>query len=164
MNDLILLIGGNQGNRISYLERAICDIEERIGPIQAKSHVYKTAPWGNANQPSFYNQAIGVKTQLSAKEAMATILVIEEDMGRIRIEKNGPRTIDIDILYYNKQIVQEDTLEIPHPRIAERKFVLMPLVEIYPNWIDPVYNKTIQELIQECKDTLTVDKLSPDCA
>jgi 2-amino-4-hydroxy-6-hydroxymethyldihydropteridine diphosphokinase len=164
MNDVILLIGGNQGNRLLYLNEAIQEIKKRIGVIELRSHIYETAPWGIQEQPPFYNQVLGVQTNLSPKEVMSEILSIEEQMGRKRMEKNGPRIIDIDILYFGDTIIQEEQLEIPHPRIAERRFVLTPLAELYPEWIDPVRKITITEMLDQCKDSLSVDKLPPDCA
>lgn len=163
MNHVILLIGGNQGNRLFYLNQAIQEISNRIGVIHMRSHVYETAPWGIHEQPSFYNQVLGVNTKLKPKMVMSEILSIEERLGRKRIEKNGPRIIDIDILYYNKEIIQEEQLEIPHPRIAARRFVLTPLTELYSEWVDPIHNISIREMLERCEDSLSVDKLPPDC-
>jgi 2-amino-4-hydroxy-6-hydroxymethyldihydropteridine diphosphokinase len=157
MNDIYLLTGGNIGERFSYLQRANENIEALVGKIVRKSSVYETAPWGFTNQQSFLNQVLCVNTQLDPQQLLHAILEIEIQLGRKRIEKMGPRVIDIDILFYNNLVISSNELIIPHPRIAERRFVLTPLNEIAPNFIHPVYNKTVNALLQECKDLLEVN-------
>jgi 2-amino-4-hydroxy-6-hydroxymethyldihydropteridine diphosphokinase len=158
MNKTYLLLGSNIGNSQKELSLAINLIEKKIGKTIRKSPIYKTAAWGNTDQPDFLNQAIIVETTLSPEETMQTILSIEKKMGRVRTEKNAPRIIDIDILFFNKEIIDEETLHIPHPEIQNRRFVLMPLNELSPNFKHPVYQKSIHQLLIECKDKLDVKK------
>lgn len=157
MNDIYLLTGGNIGDRFSYLQKAIESIEVSVGKIVKKSAVYETAPWGFTNQQSFLNQVLCITSSLEAKELLDKILEIEIKLGRKRIEKMGPRVTDIDILFYSNQVISQPYLCIPHPRIAERRFVLTPLNEIAPDFIHPVYNKTIKDLLEECPDNLEVN-------
>jgi 2-amino-4-hydroxy-6-hydroxymethyldihydropteridine diphosphokinase len=158
LNTVYLSLGSNVGDSIAHLDSACSKIEIRIGSILQKSSLYTTAAWGNTEQPDFVNQAIIVETQLDCISLMQTILVIEQEMGRIRTVKNAPRIIDIDILFYNDAIIEEHNLCIPHPLLHERNFVLTPLMELSPNWIHPVQKLTIHQLQQACTDTLPVKK------
>lgn len=160
LNTLYLLIGGNIGDRMANLQKAKEWIEKKIGHILKESAIYETEAWGNQNQPSFLNQAIIAKSQVSASQTMEAILEIEKQMGRQRNQKFDPRTIDIDILFYNDAIINEHHLTIPHPEIQNRKFVLIPLKEIAPLFIHPVLRKTITHLLQECTDPLEVNKFN----
>jgi 2-amino-4-hydroxy-6-hydroxymethyldihydropteridine diphosphokinase len=162
MNKAYLLTGGNLGNRLNNLEEACKLIEEYCGKITNRSSVYETAAWGFEDQPDFYNQALEIATELSPGELMKTILMIEEKMGRRREIKMGPRTIDIDILLFNYEIIHEAHLTIPHERLQERKFALMPLAEIASEFVHPVLRKTIRELLAETPDTLDVHKIEQD--
>jgi 2-amino-4-hydroxy-6-hydroxymethyldihydropteridine diphosphokinase len=112
------------------------------------------------DQPAFLNQVLVIHTALGPVELMAAILVIEQQMGRLRRERNGERNIDIDILYYENEVHELPELTIPHPRIYMRKFALIPLLELNPAKIDPVHNKTIQALLEACPDSLEVKELS----
>ena len=159
MNKAYLLTGGNLGNRLNNLIDALKLIEQYCGKIVQRSAIYKTAAWGLTDQPDFYNQALEIQTELYPKQLMQTLLTIEGQMGRKREVKFGPRTIDIDILLFNDEIIQQSHLAIPHPRLHERKFALTPLAEIAPNIIHPVLNKTIQQLLSESTDTLDVHKI-----
>ena len=159
MNKAYLLTGGNLGNRLNNLEEARKLIEQRCGKIVQQSSIYETAAWGFKDQPDFYNQALGIETKLSPQALMKTILIIEEKMGRKREIKMGPRTIDIDILLFNNEIIHQSHVTIPHERLHERRFALMPLAEIAPDLIHPVLKKTIQQLLLECTDTLNVNKI-----
>lgn len=159
MNTTYLLTGGNLGDRLAYLNKASAMIDRYCGDIVQTSSVYETAAWGFTDQPSFYNMVIELKTELSADELMKTLLQIEETIGRIRTQKMGPRTIDIDILLFNNDVIQTPLITIPHPRLTERRFVLTPLAEIAANVIHPVAKKTMQQLLDECKDTLDVHKI-----
>lgn len=160
MNNVYLLIGGNIGDRLGYLQRACKEIDSRIGPVKSSSTIYETAPWGNKNQSNFLNQILLVETKLDPIDLLNTILSIEERMGRIRKTENQPRTIDIDILYFNDVQLDSVDLTIPHPRIFSRKFVLIPMHEIAPSHIDPFHQKSIKQLLIECKDDLEVNKFS----
>jgi len=160
MNTAYLLIGGNLGNRKVNLENSRSLIEQQCGHIVHNSSIYETAAWGNTNQPSFLNQVLQVETLLSARQLIRKILKIEKTMGRVRQEKLGPRLIDIDILFFNHEIIKLEFLTIPHPEIQNRRFVLQPLAELVPQWIHPVLKKSIAELLQDCTDMLEVKKLS----
>ena len=130
MNTIYLLLGSNLKNPEQQLSIARKQIGTEIGEIIKASSLYATAAWGNTNQPDFLNQVIVVYSNFSADFIMETILTIEENMGRIRTQKNAPREIDIDILFFNHDIINLPELIIPHPLLQERKFVLIPLNEI----------------------------------
>jgi len=157
MNDTIyLLLGGNTGDRQHYLDAATSEIETRCGRITAISKYYETAAWGQEDMPPFLNQALAIRTKLAPIALLAEINAIEQELGRERIEKWGARTIDIDIIFYGDQIIDTPTLTIPHPLLQERRFVLTPLHEIAPQWVHPVFKKTVSVLLAECKDPLPV--------
>ena len=158
MNKLYLLFGSNLGNSKAQLTKARQHIEKLIGPVTRQSSLYATAAWGNTKQPDFLNQVIIVETELTAVQTMQTILKIEKMMGRIRTIKNAPRIIDIDILFFNNEIIDQKDLIIPHPQIQNRRFVLIPLNELAPNFNHPVLGLSIHELLKICPDRLTVKK------
>ncbi|MBL0359360.1 MAG: 2-amino-4-hydroxy-6-hydroxymethyldihydropteridine diphosphokinase [Chitinophagaceae bacterium] len=158
MNRTYLLLGSNIGNSKQQLNNAIKLIKKNIGKISRLSGLYVTAAWGNTNQPDFLNQVIIVDTKLSAVQTMQAILAIEKEMGRVRSVKNAPRIIDIDILFFNKHIIQEKTLTVPHPQLPNRRFVLVPLNELSPNFKHPVFQQTIHHLLKNCSDPLNVKK------
>ena len=159
MNKAYLLTGGNEGDRYLNMQQARTNIEHICGQLIQVSSLYETAPWGKTDQADFLNQVLLLETSLSPQALLKSILLIEEKGGRIRTVRNAPRTIDIDILFYDRLVLDEPGLRIPHPRIAERRFVLEPLCEISPDFIHPVLGKTIRLLLQECKDQLTVKKI-----
>ena len=159
MNKAYLLIGGNEGDRFLHMQQARANIEHICGVIEQVSSLYLTAAWGKTDQADFLNQALLISTSLEPQELLQANLTIEEKMGRIRTVKNAPRIIDIDILFYNEEIISTATLVIPHPRIPERRFVLEPLNEIAPRLIHPVSRKPVMELLRECTDTLAVKKI-----
>jgi 2-amino-4-hydroxy-6-hydroxymethyldihydropteridine diphosphokinase len=158
MNKTYLLLGSNMGNSRAALATAIAHIQKKIGTVTRKSSLYQTAAWGNTDQPDFLNQVIIVETILSAAEVLRTILGIEEKMGRVRTVKNAARVIDIDILFFNKAVIKEKDLTVPHPEIVNRRFVLIPMNELSPNLQHPVLHKTIHRLLTSCKDKLDVKK------
>src|SRR6266487_3588342 len=158
MNHAWLLTGGNMGNREQYLATAGVLINQHCGSIIKTSSLYETAAWGKTDQPAFLNQALEVLTSLNTKQLMRCILKVEKMMGRIRKERYGPRLIDIDILLFNNEKQNYSFLKLPHPKMQNRRFALLPLAEIAPDIIHPVFNKTINELLNECKDKLEVNR------
>ncbi len=159
MNKAYLLTGGNEGDRYRNMQQAQTNIEHICGQLLQVSSLYETAAWGNTDQPDFLNRVLVVATKLRPQELMKAIFLIEEKGGRRRSLRNAPRTIDIDILFYDGVILDEPGLIIPHPRIADRRFVLEPLNEIASGLIHPVFQKTISRMLAECKDELTVKKI-----
>lgn len=156
MDDIYLLSGGNIGNRLQNLEEAANLIQKTAGTVKKKSSVYETAPWGFTNQETFLNQVICISSKLDPTALLHQLLAIEIELGRKRVEKMGPRLIDIDILFYGNHVIFEKNLIVPHPRIVERRFVLTPLNEIAPDLVHPVYNKTVNNLMHACTDLLEV--------
>ena len=156
MNDVYILIGGNVGDTISCLLEARALLNTECGNVTDQSAVYETAPWGKVDQQNFLNQAIQLSTGLSPQHLIQSILAIEERMGRKRMEKYGPRLIDIDILLFANLVIHEPGLTIPHPQLQYRRFALVPLDEIAKYLIHPVLHKTIGQLLLECPDPLKV--------
>ena len=159
MNVAYILTGGNIGDRHQNLLKAQRTIEEKCGNLAQASALYETEAWGLKDQPSFYNQALEINTTLSAEELLHTLLSIEYALGRVRTEKYGPRTVDIDILFFNQEIIQQPGLTIPHPQLHLRRFALACLAEIAPGYLHPVFGKTVEQLLTDCPDTLEVHKL-----
>ncbi|MBW6461054.1 MAG: 2-amino-4-hydroxy-6-hydroxymethyldihydropteridine diphosphokinase [Bacteroidales bacterium] len=159
MNIVYLLLGSNMDDRTGMLRLAREAIQSRIGEITRESSIYETEPWGFQSGDLFLNQVIRIKTDYLPAELMGEILKIEEDLGRRRRQFKGymPRTIDIDILFYNDEIIQDEHLVIPHPRMQERMFALIPLMEIDHMMTHPASHKTIGQLVSECPDQLKVN-------
>lgn len=153
---IFLGLGSNLGNRENNIKASLHFLQKNGVMIQELSSVYETDAWGNPNQESYLNMVVGVETELSVEQLLATCLVAEKEAGRVRLEKWGPRIIDIDIILYENKIINSDNLIVPHPLFAERKFVLIPLAEIAPNLVDPISKKSIVELLQQCPDKLEV--------
>jgi 2-amino-4-hydroxy-6-hydroxymethyldihydropteridine diphosphokinase len=158
MNKAYLLIGGNLGDREGTLADARRRIQARCGPILRSSSLFATAAWGKTDQPDFLNQALLVGTSLDAETLLEELLAIEREMGRERQEKYGPRTIDIDILLYNTDIIRKTRLQVPHPQMAARRFVLVPLAEIAGTIHHPVTGESIDGMLAACLDPLPVHK------
>lgn len=160
MNTAFLLTGGNMGNRLHHLQQAADAINQKCGRVIQQSSVYQTAAWGFPGQPDFYNQALQVQTALAPDDLMESLLDIENMLGRVRREKMGPRSIDIDILLFNEINYTSGIVTIPHPYLPERRFALIPLAEIAGEVMHPVLNKSIRNLLSICKDELPVYKIS----
>ena len=160
MNHVYLLIGGNLGDRPKNLALTIQLISDRCGILLQHSSIYETAAWGMQDQPDFLNQVLLLETMLAPHPLLETLLAIEQELGRFRGEKYGPRVIDIDILLYNDAVIHEPGLQVPHPRMASRRFVLTPLAEIAGELIHPETGKNIRQMLDECEDLLPVNKKS----
>ena len=156
MKAAYLLIGGNIGDRLGFMAAAKEKMKQKGIELIRQSSIYETAAWGITDQPSFLNQVLEIGTTLTAEELLSELLSIEHELGRIRTEKNGARTIDIDILYFQRQLIDVPGLSIPHDRISIRRFVLVPLAELIPDFIDPKTSKSILEMLNNCSDTLEV--------
>ena len=157
---LYILLGGNLGDKQKVFSEARALLREQVGIITALSVVYETEPWGFESSDYFWNQVIEIVTGLSAAEVLLQTQHIELQLGRIRKEvQYNSRIIDIDILFYGDQVINSDDLIVPHPRIQERKFVLVPLHEIAPDLMHPVFHKTIRQLLEECPDPLKVSPI-----
>lgn len=155
-----LLLGSNLGDRRKLIDEAILEIGAQVGAVFQQSSFYETAAWGREDQPGFLNVAIGVATALSPMEVLEKVLRIEQDLGRVRLEKWGSRLIDIDLILFDDLIVDEGpVLQIPHPQMQHRKFVLEPLAELIPHYKHPLLQQTIQELLESLDDNLAVSKI-----
>jgi len=157
--NVFLSLGSNMGNRAANLAAAFELIQKEIGKVAKKSHLYETEPWGNKDQDTFYNQVLMVNTTLDPRDLLVAITKVERAMGRERREKWGPRVIDIDILFYGKRVIRDKGLEIPHPELHKRGFILAPLLEIAADYVHPIFDKQIDELYMECEDPSDVIKL-----
>jgi dihydroneopterin aldolase/2-amino-4-hydroxy-6-hydroxymethyldihydropteridine diphosphokinase len=148
-----LSIGSNIGDRLQNCQKAIQNLarSKDIKLIKTSSF-YETEPWGEIKQDWFINFAVKVETMLDAEDLLALLQDIEKGFGRKRIIKGGPRIIDFDVLFFNREIVETEKLSVPHPRLHERRFVLMPLNEIAPDFIHPVLKRTIKELLRDVDD------------
>jgi 2-amino-4-hydroxy-6-hydroxymethyldihydropteridine diphosphokinase len=161
MASLYLLLGGNLGDKTKVFSDAQTRLHDRVGKITAQSALYETEPWGFESENLFWNQALEIITSLSPQEILRQTQQIELELGRIRKEDQySSRVIDIDILFIDNQIISQSNLIVPHPRIQERKFALVPLCEIAPELIHPVFQKSIRQLLDECADQLKVEIIS----
>ena len=156
MNRGVILLGSNTGDLSVNLSRARAEIVGKIGSILISSHVYETEPWGLTDQPFFLNQVIEIQTPFEATKLLAALLDIEKVMGRERGIKWAPRIIDLDILYFNDQVIDEEGIKIPHPHLHERRFTLEPLNEILPEMIHPVFKKKNIDLLNALSDNMHV--------
>jgi 2-amino-4-hydroxy-6-hydroxymethyldihydropteridine diphosphokinase len=153
MRNIFLGIGSDLGNREGNLRRAVNSISEIIGPVQVSSSVYESEPWGFRSESMFLNIVVKTESQLSPHKLLEAIISIESEMGRIRTEQHySSRIIDIDILLMDDLIINEADLNVPHPRMHQRKFVLVPISEIAGDIMHPVFKKSIKTLLEECAD------------
>jgi 2-amino-4-hydroxy-6-hydroxymethyldihydropteridine diphosphokinase len=160
MAELFLLLGGNLGDKAEIFEKAGGLITEKIGKIIKNSSIYETEPWGFESEDLFWNQVLIVETKLVPEEVLKFAKWIEDSIGRIRKEDQYvSRLIDIDLLFYDDLIIETDQLQIPHPRMIDRRFVLVPLNEVADSKTHPVFGKKVSELLNDCNDNLGVEKL-----
>lgn len=153
--NIIILLGSNLGDRLANLKQAIASIAS-FSTILQQSNIYQTAAWGNTDQADFLNQAIEIQTHQTAENLMQALLAIESQMGRVRLQKWEPRIIDLDIIFYESAIHSSDFIQIPHPEMQKRAFVLKPLLDIIPNFEHPILKQTITQLWEKCPDQLEV--------
>jgi 2-amino-4-hydroxy-6-hydroxymethyldihydropteridine diphosphokinase len=158
MHSIYIITGSNIGDRLKNLTVAKHHLENSIGKILQSSSIYETAPWGKSDQENFYNQVHLMQTSSDARSVMEKCLSIETCMGRIRTIKNAPRLIDLDILFFDDNIIDLPDLKIPHPEIPNRRFVLEPMAELAPELLHPGLDKTIKTLLTETRDSLVVTK------
>ena len=163
VNTAYLCLGGNVGDRKKIIESALYIINNNVGKITAKSSIYETEAWGVDNHHPYLNQCISVITSYNPLELISSLLNIENQLGRERINSDNynPRTLDIDVLFFNDEIINYPNLIVPHPRLHLRNFVLMPLKEIAPHFLHPKLKKTITELLETCPDNCQVKSYNP---
>ncbi len=143
-----LALGSNMGNRLANLKAAISNVTPQM-TVKKKSSVYETPPWGFKEQDAFLNQVIKVKTSLAPEPLLRHLKRLEVALGRVPNFQNGPRLIDIDILFFDQMIIETPPLIVPHPRLHERAFVLVPLAEIEPDFIHPILQKSVSKLLED---------------
>lgn len=144
-------IGSNLGNREENCRNALRLISEKAGSLIKQSSMYETQPWGVKDQPEFVNMAVEIETQAEPAVLLGILKGIEQELGRKETSRWGPRTIDLDILFYNDLVIETPDLCIPHPLLHEREFVLIPLGEIAPDKLHPVLKETVKELLSELR-------------
>lgn len=152
LTNVIIALGSNLGARENYLENAQKEISKRAGTIKKRSSIIETKAYGYTEQDDFLNMAIEIETALEPHNLLEELLKIESELGRVRTIHWGPRTIDLDIIYYGDRIIDEDDLKIPHPELHKRDFVLKPIEEIDSEFFDPIRRKTVKKLLEELQE------------
>ena len=162
MKQTVLLLGSNIDNRIDLLASAISLIIAQIGQLVVASSIYESDPWGYDSKNPFLNQAVLIKTNFTPEKVLETCLSIEATLGRKRLKNKAyaDRNIDIHILLYEELTISTDNLEIPHPRMHQRRFCMEPLTEIAPNWIVPTFQKTTSQVLALCSDHSKISTLN----
>jgi 2-amino-4-hydroxy-6-hydroxymethyldihydropteridine diphosphokinase len=156
LNSAVILLGSNLGDCLNNLKQAIELMRKCAAGVSATSDIFETEPWGMQDQPLYYNQVILLETTDNARTLMHLLLEIEQEMGRHRIAKWAPRLIDLDILYFNNEIINEEGLVVPHPRLHERRFTMAPLSQILPDFVHPVMKKSNLDILHSLTDELQV--------
>lgn len=151
-HSIFLALGTNQGDRLLNLRRAIAALPPRV-IVTGESRIYETPPWGVLDQPPFLNMALAAQTGLSPRRLLTYLKQIERALGRVQTVRYGPRIIDLDILFYDRLVVDQPGLTIPHPRLPERAFVLVPLAEIAPGFVHPQLNVPVRDLLDQVDGT-----------
>ena len=160
MEKVYLCLGGNIGDTRNYFQNAVAMISRRIGRVVSQSAVYQSEPWGFNAEQMFLNQVVVAETELEPHAVLELCLQIEAELGRTR-SGNGyePRTIDIDIVFFGQQIVSQPDLQVPHPLMHQRNFVLRPLCDVAADFVHPVFRKTVHQILAECDDNAMVKQL-----
>lgn len=161
LHQAVLLLGSNEGNSLQNLTFAENEISKWVGQIKEASSIYNSEAWGKKDQSDFLNKVVLVETALNPIALLKTLLTIEQSAGRIRMVKWGPRTLDIDILYFDDIVYKDDQLTIPHAGISTRRFTLVPLCEILADQIHPVSGKKNQWMLDHCEDQGQVNIYTP---
>lgn len=162
MSIAYLLIGGNQGNREDLLEKAISGLNSKAGKVVALSSIYETEAWGFESEQDFLNQVVKIETKFEPYNLLDACFEIESELGRIRNYRGyESRLMDIDILFYDDIILETEKLHLPHPRLQDRNFALIPMNEVAPTLKHPLFKKTINEMLSECEDSCLVKRYFP---
>ena len=161
MNKAVLLLGSNLGDGQLLFQHVISMIDERLGKLEMQSALYQSPPWGFEHENNFINQVLIMNTEKDSEQVLQSCLQIEVDLGRKKRKTQGyvARIIDIDVLFVNDEVIETESLVLPHPRLHLRKFTLLPLAELIPDFVHPTLNKTIQELLVACEDNSEVRKI-----
>jgi 2-amino-4-hydroxy-6-hydroxymethyldihydropteridine diphosphokinase len=160
MPETYLSLGSNLGNRKGYIEKAEKLLLSETGNIKSKSALFETEPWGFHHPANFYNRVLLLETRLTPEELLSQCLSVERQLGRERHKnKYEARTIDIDILFYGDEIINREGLKIPHPNLHLRRFILLPFCEIAPERVHPILHKTMERILEECRDNGKVIRL-----
>lgn len=159
-NRVFIALGSNLGDRLFSMRQALGEIDRRLGPVVLCSSLYESAAWGDEDQQAFYNALCEIHTKISPLSLLHELQNIEKGLGKSKERTWGPRTIDLDIIYYGKKIIVEKDLIIPHPNMYLRNFVLQPLAEMAPEFIHPLMKKKTESLLRECPDHSKIDRIS----
>ncbi|BDC99211.1 2-amino-4-hydroxy-6-hydroxymethyldihydropteridine diphosphokinase [Persicobacter psychrovividus] len=162
MRGVYLLLGSNLQDREGLLKQAVEEIEISVGKVLKASSVYESEAWGVTDQPAFLNQVLEVETALEAYPLLMAIQQIEIKLGRVRHERWGERTMDIDILFFGEEVLQSQRLTVPHPELHNRRFTLLPLIEVVKNKQHPTLGYTLEHLLEQCPDKLKAWVYKPE--